>query len=113
MEQTVVLNGSPSRTLPELIVVPAADAARIPAPGTMRALKAETGRTWAELCGEDADPADRFQTLIWQTLRRTIPDLRWDECDGVDVRIEEGAGAVDPTKLVASATSLPSAGSGD
>lgn len=100
------------RALPDLLVIPARDAGLIPSPGTQRALKAETGRSWEELCGEHADPADRFQTLIWAKLRREHPGLRWDECEDVDLRIEEGPPTVDPTSPAASAASPPSAGSG-
>jgi hypothetical protein len=99
--------------LPELVHLHADEARRIPAPGTQRALKAETGKTFDELCGPDADGADRIQTLIWMKLRRQHPGLRWVDCDDVDVQVEEGAlDVVDPTRLSASETSPPSAGSG-
>lgn len=104
---------TPARVLPELIRLTAAESQRIPSPGTQRALKAQTGRPWDSLVGPDADSADRIQTMIWIQLRRTIPDLRWDECDCVDVQVEEGALGLDPTKLAASVSSPPSADSGD
>jgi hypothetical protein len=106
----VALNVRPE--LPELIHLEAAEARRIPAPGTQRALKAETGRTFDELVGANADGADRIQTLIWMKLRRQFPGLRWADCDDVDVEVEEGA-LPDPTSLVVSASSPPSADSGD
>lgn len=99
--------------LPDLIVLSSVEARRIPAPGTQRALKAETGKTFDQLCGAEADSADRIQTLIWMKLRRDHPGLRWADCDEIDVQVEDGALDVDPTKLVASATSPHSAGSGD
>ena len=89
--------------LPELIHLATEEARRIPAPGTQRALKAETGRTFDQMCGPEADGADRIQTLIWMKLRRQYPGLRWSDCDDVDVQVEEGALDVDPTKLVGSA----------
>jgi hypothetical protein len=108
----VTTNGQ-VRVLPELIRLTTAESQRIPSPGTQRALKAQTGHAWDQLVGPDADSADRIQTMIWIQLRRTIPDLRWDECDNIDVQIEEGALDVDPTLLAGSASSPPSAGSGD
>jgi hypothetical protein len=101
------------RQLPEMIRLTAAESQRIPSPGTQRALKAQTGQTWDKLVGPDADSADRVQTMIWIQLRRTYPDLRWDECDEIDVQIEEGALDVDPTSLGGSVSSPLSAGSGD
>jgi hypothetical protein len=99
--------------LPELIHISSDEARRIPSPGTQRALKAETGHTFDEMCGPNADGADRIQTLIWMKLRRQFPGLRWADCDDVDVQVEEGALDVDPTNLVGSASSPPSADSGD
>lgn len=101
------------RELPEMIRLTAAESQRIPSPGTQRALKAQTGQTWDKLVGPDADSADRVQTMIWIQLRRTIPDLRWDECDDVAVQIEEGALGLDPTNFGGSGSLQPSAGSGD
>lgn len=105
-------HATPARVLPELVRLTAAESQRIPSPGTQRALKADTGRAWDTLVGPDADAADRFQTMIWIQLRRTVPDLRWDECADIDVQVEEGVG-VDPTRLAGSASSPPSADSGD
>lgn len=99
--------------LPELIHLMAGEARRIPSPGAQRALKAETGRSYDELCGPDAESADRFQTLIWLKLRRDHPGLSWAACEDVGVQVEEGVVPVDPSQLAASASSPPSAGSGD
>jgi hypothetical protein len=99
--------------LPTLIHLAAGEARRIPAPGTQRALKAETGRTFDQMCGPEADGADRIQTLIWMKLRRDFPGLRWSDCDDVDVQVEEGALDVDPTNLVGSASSPVSVDSGE
>lgn len=102
------------RVLPELVAITATEARRIPSPGAQRALRAETGRGFDELCGPEADGADRIQTLVWMKLRRDIPDLRWGECDEVSVQVEEGAlEAADPTRLAVSETLPGSAGSGD
>ncbi len=109
------LNGAPlpelRAGLPELIHLTADDARRVPAPGTQRDLRAQTGRSFDELVGETADGADRIQTMIWMKLRRDYPGLRWDDCADVDVIIDPGA-LPDPTRLVDFATSPPSAGSG-
>jgi hypothetical protein len=119
MVDTVVVNGehadtatAPVYELPEMIELAAAEARRIPSPGTQRALRAETGKGFDEMCGPAADGADRIQTLIWMKLRRQYPGLRWVDCADVDVQIEEGALDVDPTRLVASESSPPSADSG-
>jgi hypothetical protein len=98
-------------SLPEAVTMAASEMARVPAPGTIRALMAQTGRTFNDLVGENADVADRFQTLIWIKLRRTIEGLRWEECADVEIDITEAT--ADPTKLAASAISPPSAGSGE
>jgi hypothetical protein len=101
------------RELPEAVEITAGEARRIPAPGTQRELKAQTGRSFEELAGPEADGADRIQTLIWMKLRRQFPGLRWDEVDDVDVQVDEGVlDAVDPTRLAGSENSPPSAGSG-
>jgi len=120
MVDTISMNGATEEEqrrlaleLPELLELKAAEARRIPSPGAQRALKAETGKTFDQLCGPEADSADRIQTLIWLKLRRDRPGLRWADCDDVTVQVEEGALDVDPTNLVASESSPPSAGSGD
>lgn len=78
-----------SPALPELVVFSAAESRRIPSPGTMRALKAETGRNWDEFMGDRADSADRFQTMIWMKLRRSHPGLRWEQCGDIEIEIED------------------------
>ena len=99
--------------LPALIHVSGAEMGRVPSPGTQRALKAQTGKSFDQLCGSAADGADRIQTLIWMKLRRDFPGLQWADCDDVEVQIEEGYGDVDPTSLVGSVSLPPSADSGD
>jgi hypothetical protein len=120
MVDTIAVNGEaeqraelPAAELPELLELSTAEARRIPSPGAQRALKAETGRSYDQLCGPEADGADRIQTLIWMKLRREHPGLRWEACAEVTVQVEEGALDVDPTKLAASVSSPPSADSGD
>lgn len=108
-------DGSPDSqlSLPECIAMSTGDMAKVPSPGTQRALKAETGRDFDDLVGENADGADRIQTFIWMKLRREFPGLRWDQCADVEIEInQEQAAALDPTKRVASIPSLPSAASG-
>jgi hypothetical protein len=112
ISSSVSSNGQQTRVLPDMIHLTQTESQRIPSPGTQRALKAETGRSWTDLVGPDADSADRIQTMIWIQLRRTIPDLHWDECADVDVQVEEGATIVDPTNLGGSVSSPASAGSG-
>jgi hypothetical protein len=98
--------------LPDLLHLTTMDAQRVPSPGTQRALKAQLGKDFGELMGADADAADRFQTIIWMTLRKTIPGLRWEECEDVELVIDDGPATVDPTTLGGSAALPPSAGSG-
>lgn len=100
-------------SLPDAVTLTQTDMRRMPSPGTQRALKAETGKDLMTLIGADADNADRTQTQIWMFLRRTIPDLRWAECDGVDMIIDETVtGAMDPTRPASSEVSPGSAVSG-
>lgn len=106
------LDAPPRPALPEFIHITQAEARRIPSPGTQRALKAMTGRTYDELAGPAADAADRFQTMIWMKLRRDHPTLHWDDVEDIGVQVEEGTELVDPTSLVASESSPASAGSG-
>ena len=116
MVDTDVVNGDETVTvleLPEVVEITAAEARQIPSPGAQRALKAETGRSFDQMCGPDADGADRSQTLIWLKLRRDRPGLRWADCDEVTIQVADGVlEAVDPTQLVASESSPLSAGSG-
>ena len=60
-------------------------------PNELRGLKAETGRSLNELMGEDADDADRMQTLAWLRLRREGRTVPWEECGDIEVelRVEE------------------------
>jgi hypothetical protein len=120
VESTLTANGdeillvtADELELPEILEISTAEARRIPSPGAQRELKAQTGRGFDELCGPDADGADRTQTLVWMKLRRQYPGLRWDDCAEVTVQVEEGALDMDPTKLGASASSPASADSGE
>ena len=100
--------------LPEIVQISTAEARRIPSPGAQRALKAETGRGFDQLCGPEADwrrPGPDAD--LDEAAPRSIRGLRWADCDEVTVQVEEGALDVDPTKLVGSASSPPSADSGD
>lgn len=101
--------------VPESITMTSAEVQRVPSPGTQRALKAQTGRSYDELVGPDADGADRFQTFIWIKLRKSIEGLQWEYCADTEINIEdaEAFSPVDPTKLAAAATSPSSAASGE
>ena len=112
MVQSTLTNGTTAPPLPEVLYITTADATRVPSPGTLRALKAETGKDWDEMMGPDADAADRFQTTIWVKLRRDRPALRWDECADVELEINDAAVTPDPLESSDSETSRRSAGSG-
>jgi hypothetical protein len=106
-------NGTAPRVLPEAVTLSAAVARRIPSPGTQRALRAQTGRSFDDLCGEAADGADRIQTLIWMQLRKSIPDLHWEECEDVEgIPEEEPSRPADPTQLSEPGSLPASAASG-
>ena len=113
MASSLTMNGDTDLELPELVEITTAEARRIPSPGAQRELRAQTGRGFDELCGPNADGADRTQTLVWMKLRRTHPGLLWDDCAEVTVQVEEGALDTDPTELGAAVSSPPSATSGD
>jgi hypothetical protein len=119
VDTSVVNNGDqpapyPPHALPDVIKMSAAEMSRVPAPGTLRRLKAETGKSFDDLVGQEADAADRFQTFIWIKLRRSIEGLRWQDCAEIEIDVQDGVDAVmDPTKLAVSAVSPPSADSGD
>lgn len=101
-------------SLPDVIIVPATELQSFPSPGTQRALKAETGRDYMAMVGPDADSADRTQTQIWVWLRRTIRDLRWEECADISMQLaDKDAAEVDPTVLGSSVPSPDSADSGE
>jgi hypothetical protein len=102
------------RALPDVVTLSKADLQQFPSPGTQRALKAELGKDFLQLVGPNADSADRTQTQIWMHLRKSIRDLRWDECDEIGLHFADGDdAAMDPTLLAASALSPPSADSGE
>jgi hypothetical protein len=58
------------------------------APNDLRDLKAETGRSLTDLTGEDADDADRFQTMAWLRLRRQGVRVPWAECGDIELDFE-------------------------
>jgi|SRR5205085_12104553 hypothetical protein len=100
-------------SLPTVVTIPSWELQQFPSPGTQRALKAETGKDYLALIGPDADSADRTQTQVWVHLRRTMPSLRWTECEDVALNLDQGAPApVDPSLSAASEPSPPSAASG-
>ena len=99
--------------LPDVVVVTLAEMQQFPSPGTQRALKAQLSKDYLALVGPDADSADRTQTQIWTHLRKTIPDLRWEDCAEISMQIADAdAVAVDPTQLSGVVPSPPSVGSG-
>lgn len=118
VDSSVMPNGSEPidvyQSLPDCLTISAADANRVPSPGTLRTLKAQLGKTWGELMGPEADDADRFQTVIWVRLRRDRPDLRWEDCADVELIIEDAAAALAPLapSTSSSAPSPASAASG-
>jgi hypothetical protein len=72
----------------------------------MRALKKATGRTMSELLNaDDDDEADRIQAMAFMELfRRAVPmghmpdaSTLWDYAELVEVEIETGGVATDPT----------------
>jgi hypothetical protein len=60
-------------------------------PNQIRALKAETGRTFTELLGtdEDTDDGDRMQALVWIELRRRGLMVPWDACGDIAIEFAE------------------------
>ena len=116
VEASTLTNGTipgDRQPLPEVIDVTMADMQLFPSPGTQRALKAQTGLDYMALIGPDADSADRTQTQIWTKLRRSIPDLRWEDCAEISMNVvDAGAAPVDPTQFVSSVPSPDSVDSG-
>jgi hypothetical protein len=98
-----------TRTLPASVDIAQSEAKMLPSPNALKALRAETGKTYGELlaAGEEA----QWQITIWRKLRRTIPDLRYDECGDIEPCIIEDE-PPDPTRLPVSASSPPSAVTG-
>lgn len=94
---------------PETITIQGTPDVRL-TPNQMRALKAETGRTLEELLGDNADDADRIQTLVWLNLRRQGFNAPWDDIGDVGVEFEPEV--PDPTNGDDSPTSPPSATTG-
>lgn len=107
-------NGDRRLSLPDVVTLTIAEMQQFPSPGTQRALKAEIARDYMALVGPKADSADRTQTQIWTHLRKTIRDLRWEECDEIALQVaDEDVSALDPTKLAAFGASPDSADSGE
>lgn len=109
-------NGSdaPPRPLPDSVTIPLTELQAFPSPGTQRALKAETGRDYMAMVGPAADSADRTQTQIWVHLRKSVPGLRWADCEEISLQFPDGdAAAVDPTVLASFGPSPGSADSGE
>lgn len=101
-------------SLPDVVTISTSELQSFPSPGTQRALKAETGQDYMAMVGPNADSADRTQTQIWTSLRRTIRDLRWEECAEIALHIADGeTAAVDPTLLGSSVPSPDSVDSGE
>jgi hypothetical protein len=104
----------PPPVLPDTVTITIAEMQGFPSPGTQRALKAETGRDYMELVGPKADSADRTQTQIWTHLRRTIRDVRWEDCSEISMLLADaGAAAVDPSLFANSVLSPDFAASGE
>jgi hypothetical protein len=103
-----------ARELPENVTLNKAELQAFPSPGTQRALKAETGKDYLAMVGPDADSADRTQTQVWTKLRKSIPGLKWSECEEVGLLIDDTEGMVtNPPALASFAPSPPSADSGE
>lgn len=96
--------------LPELVTITQTTGVRF-TPNELRLLKADTGRGLNELMGEDADDADRMQTLAWLRLRREGRQVAWADLGDVLVEVRAEA-AADPTSAGSSTSSPPSAASG-
>lgn len=86
---------APELQLPDSITVTATPEMRL-SPNDIRRLREQTGRTFAELSGDEADEADRMQTMTWLQLRRQGHDVRWADCG--DIAVEFQVEEPDPTK---------------
>ena len=84
-------------------------------PNEMRTLREKTGKSLTELLGgeaEDMDQApDRIQSLVWIELRRQGYECEWEDAGDVIPDMEDEV--PDPTPTERSATSQPSATSGE
>lgn len=76
-------------------------------PNELRFLKVTTGRTLADLFG---DEADAMQAMVWVKLRRAGFSVTWDEAGDVEADMSEAP--VDPMNVGTSPTSPLSADSG-
>jgi hypothetical protein len=97
------------KPLPDAITISGTPDVRLTA-NEMRQLKENTGKTMTDLMGEEADDADRLQTMVWLELRRRGHDVRWDQVG--DVAIEFVVDLPDPTSGGSPKSSPPSAASG-
>ena len=77
---------------------------------SLRRLKTETGKTLEELLGEEADDADRMQTIVWLQLTRQGFEVGWAEAG--DVAVDFVAERPDPTSGGPSASSPGSSTTG-
>jgi hypothetical protein len=82
--------------IPDFLRIEGTPSVRISA-NTMRALKAETGRTMTELMSETASEEDRMQTMAWLEARRQGLDISWADAGAVD--LEFSGAAPDPTNV--------------
>ena len=100
--------------VPEAVRLPANTVPRF-TPNQIRALKAETGRSFTELMdGEngDGDDGDRWQLMVWLQLRRQGLLVSWADCANVGIDVDTDEAEPDPTSGGPSTSSPPSAGSG-
>ena len=94
--------------VPEVVVLsPDAVSLRL-TPNEMRQVADATGKPLDGLLGEEAEMADRLQTIVWVKLRREGHDLTWVEAGDIIVEFA----AVDPTSGGPSTSSPDSADSG-
>lgn len=98
-----------SKPLPDVLELSPDSVGLRLSPNEMRTLKEATGRTLEALLGEEAEMADRTQTIVWVRLRRDgHPDVTWEEAGDVVVEFV----AADPTSGGPSTSSPGSADSG-
>ena len=91
-EAEAVPNGS--HPLPEVMELSPDNVTLRLTPNEMRQAAKATGLSLDHLLGEEADMADRMQTIVWVRLRRNgYPDVSWEEAGDVVVEFV----APDPT----------------
>ena len=96
------------REIPETVILSPDSISLRLTPNEMRKVAETTGQNLDALLGEDAEMADRMQTIVWIRLRREGHDLSWDQAGDIVVEFA----AVDPTSAASSTSSPPFAGSG-